>query len=104
MAEAAHLANVLAKLDDDVLRAQAEQVAQLVQQPGWQHLSDLIETVRGTVTARLEGSGFAGQILEQAEYARLMGFLAGLRQPQLAADTFAAQLEKLRKRNLESPE
>ena len=95
--------NILARWDDEQLRLAAQQVADLQAQPGWEKLMGLLKVVEDNANARLLGTAFNDKILEQAEYTRLLGVLAGLKQPQVAADSFAAALEKLRVRDTESP-
>ena len=96
--------SILRDYDDEELRLAAEQVASLQRQPGWGKLMTLLTHAEKRANARLMGSAFNDKVLEQAEYARILGVLAGIKQPQIAADSFAAALEKLRQRATESPE
>ncbi len=97
--------NELAKRTDrDRVRVEAEQVRAMMDTEGWKHLQAAIARRRDAVVEGLEQSGDSGRILDHAEYARLMGYLAGLRQSQDAADSFVTALEKHRARNPESPE
>lgn len=98
------LLNDLKDWDDEELRAAAAQVADVVNHPGYRHLMQAIEELRIRTMAKLEVSGHPGQrTLDQSEYTRLAGVLYGLKQSQVAADSFAAALEQLRERNTESP-
>lgn len=58
----------------------------------------LIDEVHGEAVARLlfASAGAEGKVLEQAEYARLLGFLSGLRQTRLAAEAFILHAERVR--------
>ncbi len=103
MAADAGYLNILRGWDDDALRIAAEQVEGLRAHPGWLHLLALLGVAEQNALNRLLGSAFNDKVLEQAEYSRLLGVLAGIKQPQVAADSFAAALEKLRQRDNESP-
>lgn len=87
--------------DDDELRIACEHVAQLEHHPGFEALTRVLDEVHGNAMDRLLSShaGAEGRIMDQAEYARLVGFLSGLRQPMAAVKAFALAESKRRKRN-----
>jgi hypothetical protein len=84
--------------DSDALPSEADAVAQLVQTPGWQIVAELIEAAHGDAVSRLlfAHSGAEGRVLDQAEYARLLGFLSGLRQARVAAEAVLLHAERVR--------
>jgi hypothetical protein len=87
--------------EPDDLAAVAEYVHQLEDHPGWQALWRLIEDAHQEAwTSLLAGhAGSKGRVLEQSEYARLMGFLSGLLEPQAAQRAFHVADERRRERN-----
>lgn len=64
---------------------------------GWGVLIELIESVHGEAVTRLllSHAGSDGGVLQQAEYARLLGFLSGLRQFRWAAEAFIEHAERV---------
>lgn len=82
----------LRRRDSDALPSEREDVHALLSHPGWLLVMDLIEQAHGEAVARLlfAHTGATGQVLEQAEYARLCGFLAGLDQARVAAEAVVA--------------
>jgi hypothetical protein len=74
----------------DRLPSEVDAVRQMLDSAGWALVSDLIEIAHGEAVSRLlfEHTGAEGRVLDQAEYARLLGFLAGLRQSRVAAEAF----------------
>jgi hypothetical protein len=83
--------------DDDELRAAAAKVRDTVNSEGWQLIQALVDTAHSDALARLfEGHRASnGRVLEQAEYARLCGFLAGLLEPQNAARAYEQAVSRL---------
>lgn len=57
---------------------------------------DLLEQVHGEAVSRLlfAHTGAEGRVLDQAEYARLLGFLAGLRQSRVAMEAVLKHAER----------
>ena len=64
--------------------------------PGWHVLEELIAEVHGTAVDRLlfSHAGSEGRVMDQAEYARLLGFLAGLEQARVAAEAVVKHAER----------
>lgn len=60
----------------------------------------LLDEVHGDAVTRLLflSAGAEGKVLEQAEYARLLGFLSGLRQSRLAAEAFIEHAERVQRK------
>lgn len=87
----------LRKRDTDRLTVDRDAVQQLVAMPGWSILETLIEDVHGEAVSRLlfAHAGSEGRVLDQAEYARLLGFLAGLRQFRVAAEAVLRHVERV---------
>ncbi len=86
--------------DPDRVASEAELIRQLREHPGWALANDLIDTVHGTAVSRLlfASAGAEGRVLDQAEYARLLGFLAGLRQVRVAAEAYELHAERVHDR------
>ena len=87
----------LRKRDDDAIASEYAAVLELQNTPGWALVMELIETVHGEAVTRLlmGHAGQDGRILDQAEYARLLGFLSGLRQTRWAAEAFIEYAERV---------
>jgi hypothetical protein len=71
-------------------------VRELLISPGWALVSELINQAHGDAVTRLlfAHAGLEGQVFEQAEYARLIGFLSGLQQARVAAEALIAYAER----------
>ena len=84
--------------DHDRLIADRDAIEQLTLSPGWRVLMELMNTVHGDAVSRLlfASTGSEGRVLEQAEYARLLGFLAGLQQARVAAEAVLRHAERVR--------
>ena len=68
----------------------------LLSSDGWALVEGLIEQAHGEAVTRLlfAHTGAEGRVLDQAEYARLLGFLAGLRQARVAAEAIQLHAER----------
>lgn len=88
----------LRKVDGDDVLSDADAVRAMLDSPGWQLVSGLIgETYDEASTRLIFGhAGSEGRVLDQAEYARLLGFLAGLRQTRWAAEAYLLHAERVR--------
>lgn len=86
--------------DDDSFVIAAERVAELLDSPGWKVVTELVEDARTSTATNLimSHAGSQGKVLEQAEYARLCGYLAGAKELQVAAESFALALEAAKRR------
>jgi hypothetical protein len=82
----------------DSTATDAGEVAAMLDSHGWRVVMDLIDEVHETALTRLlmEHAGIEGHPLDQAEYARLLGFLSGLRQTRWAAEAFIEHAERVR--------
>jgi GTP1/Obg family GTP-binding protein len=71
-------------------------VQSLLDSQGWALLMQLIDSVHeeAVMRALFAHAGSEGRVLEQAEYARLLGFLAGLRQVRWAAEAYVLRAER----------
>lgn len=80
---------------EDVL-SDAGDVRQMLDTPGWHIVSELLDDVHATAVTRLlmSHAGSDGVVFEQAEYARLLGFLSGLRQVRWAAEAVIQHAER----------
>lgn len=63
---------------------------------GWALVQELIDQAHGEAVTRLlfSQAGLEGRVLEQAEYARLLGFLSGLQQTRVAAEALIAYAQR----------
>ena len=63
---------------------------------GWTLVMNLIDSVHeeAVMRALFAHAGSEGRVLEQAEYARLLGFLSGLRQVRWAAEAIVLRAER----------
>lgn len=95
-----YLAHLRKRHDSDALPSEADAVRTMLDSLGWAVLMSLIEDVHGETVGRLlfASAGAEGQVLEQAEYARLLGFLSGLRQARAAAEAYIEYAERVRKK------
>jgi len=84
--------------DADRLPFEADAIQQMLASEGWRVLTELVEYVHGEAVSRMlfEHAGAEGRVLEQAEYARLLGFLSGLRQTRVAAEAFLIHAERVK--------
>jgi hypothetical protein len=83
--------------DSDQLPSDLNAVRELVASHGWQLVMDLLDQAHGDAARRLlfAHAGAEGRVLEQAEYARLLGFLSGIGQARVAADALIAYAERV---------
>jgi hypothetical protein len=95
-----YLAHLRKRHDSDALPSEADAVRSLLDSLGWELLMSLIDEVHGEAVQRLLflSAGVDGKVLEQAEYARLLGFLAGLRQTRVAAESYIEHAERVQKK------
>jgi hypothetical protein len=93
------------KDDPEQLRLAHGKVQAMLASEGWQILQEILAEAhaRSTKNLILGQSAIQGAVPSQAEYARAVGFLAGVEQPQVAAESFDLALVAMR-RSLESPE
>jgi hypothetical protein len=72
----------------------------MVDSPGWELICELVDAAHGDAVRRLlfSHSGVEGRVLDQADYARLLGFLSGLGQFRVAAEAFLMFAERERKK------
>jgi len=90
----------LRRRDSDSLPSDLDAIRQLISSRGWILVMDLIEAAHGEAVGRLlfQHTGAEGRVLDQAEYARLLGFLAGLDQARVAAEAVLSYAERVRTR------
>jgi hypothetical protein len=90
----------LRRRDSDTLPSESDAVRQLLGSTGWALLEELLDAVHGEAVNRLlfASAGAEGKVLDQAEYARLLGFLAGLRQARVAAEAYLEHAERVRRK------
>jgi len=71
-------------------------VQALLDSQGWALVDELLTRVQeeAVLRALIDHAGTSGRVLEQAEYARLLGFLAGLRQVRWAAEAIVMRAER----------
>jgi len=92
----------LQRHDSDALPSEVDAVSMLLSSDGWGLVMRLLDDVHGEAVTRLlfASAGAEGKVLEQAEYARLLGFLSGLRQARLAAESFIEHAERVRRKEI----
>lgn len=90
----AHLRNG----DVDSVLSERDAVQGLLDSKGWALLNELLDDVHESAVTRLllSHAGSEGRIYDQAEYARLIGFLSGLQQFRWAAEAFIEHAERVR--------
>lgn len=92
-----YLAHLRKTRDSDSLPTEADAIEQMLASEGWRVLTELVERVHGEAVTRLlfSHAGADGRVLEQAEYARLTGFLSGLSQARVAAESYLIHAERV---------
>jgi hypothetical protein len=95
-----YLAQLRKDSDPDQAAADADAVRDLITSRGWGLVIELLQhTHEGATTRLLFGhAGSEGRVLDQAEYARLLGFLSGLQQARWAAEAIVQHAERVRQR------
>jgi hypothetical protein len=90
----------LTRHSSDEIPSEVDAVRQLLDSKGWELLTRLLEDTHGEAVQRLLflSAGAEGKVLEQAEYARLLGFLSGLRQSRVAAEAFIEHAERVQRK------
>jgi hypothetical protein len=85
--------------DFDTIISDREAVQAMLDSPGWALVERLLDDTHADATTRLlfSHAGSDGSVMEQAEYARLLGFLSGLKQTRWAAEAFIEHAERVRK-------
>lgn len=86
---------------DDELIAAAAKIRETMDTPGWELLWDYIGDAEQKALARLLQSHSTGKVMEQAEYASVVSYLAGIKEPQTVAQAFQQAAENV---HIESPE
>jgi hypothetical protein len=91
--------------DPDEIASELEAITQLRDSPGRALIAALIDDVHTNAVHRLlfASSGAEGRVMEQAEYARLLGFLAGLDQFRVAIEAYELHAERVRNREDTEP-
>jgi hypothetical protein len=86
----------LNRRDSDSLPSEVDQVRALIESPGWALVNELVDVAHGDAVRRLlfTHTGATGRVLDQAEYARLLGFLSGLGQARVAAEALLMHAER----------
>jgi dihydropteroate synthase len=99
---APYLAHLRRHSDPDRAFADAGVVRDLIDSSGWQIVHELLSRVHEDAVTRtlFTHAGSEGRVLEQAEYARLLGFLAGLRQARWAAEAIVLHAERVRAKEI----
>jgi hypothetical protein len=90
----------LKRRNSDNLPSELDAVRATVTSSGWELICELIDQAHGDAVRRLlfSHTGAEGRVLDQAEYARLLGFLSGLGQARVAAEAFLMFAERERKK------
>lgn len=84
----------------DEVASEIDAVYALKASPGMGLVQALIDEVHGNAVSRLlfASTGLDGRVLDQAEYARLLGFLAGLDQFRVAVESYVLHAERVHQR------
>jgi hypothetical protein len=95
----AHLRKLDKVSDVERLADDADAVQRMLDGRGWGVLTELVGYVHGEAANRLvfAHQGVEGKVLDQAEYARVLGFLAGLQQFQAAAQAVLIHAERVQR-------
>ena len=90
----------LQRHDSDALPSEVDAVRQLLGSKGWELLMRLLDDTHGDAVKRIlfASAGAEGKVLEQAEYARLLGFLSGLQQARVAAEAYIEHAERVQRK------
>ena len=90
----------LRSTDVEAIYSDREAVQAMLDSPGWQLVERLLDETHSSATTRLlfSHAGTDGSVLQQAEYARLLGFLSGLKQTRWAAEAFIEHAERVRQK------
>lgn len=90
----------LSKRDWDTIVSDHLAVSQMLDSEGWRVVTELVDDVHDQAVTRLlmASAGSDGLVYEQAEYARLLGFLSGLRQTRWAAEAFIEHAERVQRK------
>lgn len=82
--------------DYETALSDRDAVQAMLDSRGWTLVMDLIDSVHeeAVMRALFAHAGSEGRVLEQAEYARLLGFLAGLREVRWAAEAIVLRAER----------
>ena len=95
-----YLAHLNRREDWDTIISDHTAVQQMLASDGWRVVTELVSDVHDEAVTRLllGHAGSDGRILEQAEYARLLGFLSGLRQTRWAAEAIIEHAERVQRK------
>ncbi len=106
MSDNVEYVNRLARMDPDELARVAEWVDKLDDHPGWQAIVTFVNETYAqqwqTIMAAHRGP--SGRVLPHEEYARRLGFLAGLNEIGAVKEAFAAADERRRERDRKAAE
>lgn len=93
--------NRLERMDPDDLARIAEWVTQLDDHPGWQAITTFLDETHGDLLKHLLAThkGMSGKPLPPEEYARRIGFLAGLNEFEAVKEAFRVANERRMERN-----
>jgi len=95
--------NLIARLypEDEDLRLAAGKVQATLDSEGWRIMTALLDELHSTYYKNLllGHASMRGVVPSQAEFARATGFLAGIEQPQAAAEAFELALQAMNERN-----
>jgi hypothetical protein len=96
----AHLRRLDKSSDVQRLADDADAIGRMLDSRGWKVLTELVSYVHGESANRLvfTHQGIEGKVLDQAEYARVLGFLAGLQQFKAAAESVLIHAERVREK------
>lgn len=92
-----YLAHLRRNGDHEEALSDRDAIRALLRSEGWQLVNELLGHVHEEAVTRtlFAHAGTEGRVLEQAEYARLLGFLAGLRQTRWAAEAIVLHAERM---------
>ncbi len=76
----------------DRLEVDAARVQQALESDGWRLVQGLLDRVRDQHMSRLKMDAAHGNILDHAEYASRLAFVAGIEQSRIAAESFTLAL------------
>ena len=97
-----YLSHLRRGADPELTITNRDAVRSMLDSDGWQLVDELLSRVHEDAVTRVlfAHAGSEGTVLSQAEYARLLGFLSGLRQARWAAEAIVIHAERVHEKEI----